>query len=142
MPLAQLSAGFQSLPPLPTANWALLVLLPGGWVCVRSRTLWVSPRNSSGSLGVSPTSSTSAGVFSQRFEALFPHAGTLSFAVCLAPQLFLLVYPHTNMGPPYPLVATLPGLPAATCSPWSSSHCVATSSLCLAAHLCPFYRPG
>ena len=31
MALALLSAGFQSLPPLPQANWALLVLIPG-WV--------------------------------------------------------------------------------------------------------------
>ena len=29
MALALLSAGFQSLPPLPQANWALLVLIPG-----------------------------------------------------------------------------------------------------------------
>ena len=42
------------------------------------------------------------------FEALFPHAGTLGCVVCLAPQLFLSVYLHTNMG--------LPGLPA-TISP-------------------------
>ena len=34
-------------------------------------------------LGVSPTAaSTPTGVFSQRFETLFPHAGTLGFAVC------------------------------------------------------------
>ena len=33
--------------------------------------------------------------FSDRgFEALFPHAGTLGWAVCLSPQLFLLVYPR------------------------------------------------
>ena len=56
-------------------------------------------------LGVSlADASTPTGVFSQGFEALFPHAGTLGSVVCLAPQLFLLVYPHTNVG--------LPGLPA------------------------------
>ena len=39
-------------------------------------------------------------VFSVRgFEALFPCAGTLGCAVCLAPQLFLLVYLHENVGP-------------------------------------------
>ena len=44
-------------------------------------------------------------VFSVRdFEALFPSAGTLGCMVCLAPQLFLLVYPHANVG--------LPSLPA------------------------------
>ena len=40
------------------------------------------------------------------FEALFPHTGILGCAVCLAPQLFLLFYPHANVG--------LTGLPAAT----------------------------
>ena len=136
-----LSARFQSLPLLHTIKLGPSGAdsLVGGLV----HALWVSLTTSPVRLGVSPAAaSTPTGVLNQRFEALFPHAGTLSFAVCLAPQLFLLVYPHTNMGPPYPLVATLPGLPAATCSPWSSSCCVATSSLCLAAHLCPFYRPG
>ena len=33
------------------------------------------------------------------FEALFPHTGTLGFAVCLAPQVSLLVYLHANVGP-------------------------------------------
>ena len=52
-------------------------------------------------LGVSPfAASTSTGVFSQRFEALFPDAGTLGCTVCLAPQLFLPIYLHTNVGPP------------------------------------------
>ena len=40
-------------------------------------------------------------VFEARgFVALFPHAGTLGCAVCLTPQLFLPVYPHTNVGLP------------------------------------------
>ena len=56
---------------------------PSGWVCVHSRTLWVSPTNSPVRLGVSPTgASTPTGVFSQWFEALFPHTGTLGCAVC------------------------------------------------------------
>ena len=51
-------------------------------------------------LGVSPAAtSTPTGVFSQRFEALFPRAGALGRAVCLAPQLFLLVHLCTNVGP-------------------------------------------
>ena len=45
------------------------------------------------------------GVFNQRFEALFPHSGTLGCAVCLVPQLFLLTYLHVNVGPPAPPVA-------------------------------------
>ena len=35
-------------------------------------------------------------------KLLLLHAGTLGCAVCLVPQLFLLVYPHTNVGPPIP----------------------------------------
>ena len=59
---------------------------PSGWVCVRSRTLWVSPVNSPVRLGVSPTAaSTPTGVFSQCFEALFPHTGALGCVFCLAP---------------------------------------------------------
>ena len=50
-------------------------------------------------------------VFTARgFEALFPYAGTLGWVVCLAPQLFLPVYPHMNMGPPSPPAATSPTL--------------------------------
>ena len=121
MLLAQLSAGFQSLPLLPTANWALLVLIPG-WVCVCvcSRPPWVFPMNSPVSLGVYPAAaSTPTGVFSQRFEVLFPHAGTLGCEVCLAPQLFLLVYLHENVGLPSPQSTT--SLAPATSSPVSLS---------------------
>ena len=46
------------------------------------------------------------------FEGLFPCTGTWGCVVCLAPQLFLLVYPHSNVG--------LPG-PPATASPTQSS---------------------
>ena len=39
--------------------------------------------NSPVRLGVSPAAaSTPTGVFNQRFEALFPHAGTLGWAIC------------------------------------------------------------
>ena len=72
----------------------------GGWTRVCSRTLWVSTRNSSVRLGVSPTAATPTGFVIQRFEALFPYTGTLGCEVCLAPQLFLPVYPNTNVGPP------------------------------------------
>ena len=38
-------------------------------------------------LGVSPDATpTPTGVFNQRFEALFPHAGALGYAVCFAPR--------------------------------------------------------
>ena len=42
---------------------------------------------------------TPTDIFSQRFEALFPRAGALGCVVCLAPQLFLLVYLHVDVGP-------------------------------------------
>ena len=58
--------------------------------------------------GVSPATSTSTGVFNQRFEALFPRARTLSFEVCLTPQLLLPVYLHADVGPLGLLAAALP----------------------------------
>ena len=66
MPLVWLSAGFQLLPPLPTIKLGPSGAdSPGRWVCVCSRTLWVSPVDSPVRLGVSPAASTPAGVFSQ-----------------------------------------------------------------------------
>ena len=66
--------------------------------------------NSPVRLGLSPAAaSTPTGFFSQIFEALFPQAGTLGGMVCLAPQLLLLVYLHTNVGLPSPQSTNLPG---------------------------------
>ena len=46
-------------------------------------------------LGVSPAATSNpTGVFNQRCEALFPHAGALGCRVCLAPQFPLGVSPH------------------------------------------------
>ena len=60
-------------------------------------------------LGVSPAAaSTPMGVFNQRFEALFPHAGALGCMVCLSPLLFLRVNLCTNVGLWGPLAAALP----------------------------------
>ena len=92
--LAQLSDGFQSFPPLPTSKLGPSGAdFSGGQFCVCSRTLWVSPMNFPVRLGVSPTAaSTPSCVFNQRFEALFPHTGTLGCMVCFAPLPFLPVY--------------------------------------------------
>ena len=58
-----------------------------GWACARPRPLWVSPTTSPVRLGVSPAAApTPTGVLNQRFEALFPQAGALGYAVCLAPR--------------------------------------------------------
>ena len=60
---------------------------PSKWACAHSRPLWVSPTTSPVSLGVSPAAApTPTGVFNQRFEALFPRAGALGYAVCFAPR--------------------------------------------------------
>ena len=70
------------------------------------------------SLGVSPTAaSTPTDVFNQRFEALFPCAGTLGLALCFAPPLFLQVYLHANVGPPGLPATALRDPPAAPCWP-------------------------
>ena len=79
------------------------------WVCICSKILWTSPVDPSSEL-FTETESFSCLHNSHRFlqpEVLrlyFPHAGTLGCVVCLAPQLFFLVYPHVNV--------RLPGLPA------------------------------
>ena len=60
---------------------------PSGWACAHPRSLWVSPTTSPVRLEVSPAAApTPMGVFSQRFEALFPRAGALGCAVCFAPH--------------------------------------------------------
>ena len=64
-----------------------------------------------GSFSHCPTTPT--GVFSQRFEALFPGAGTLGCAVCLTPQLFLPVYLPANVESPSPKSAASLSPPAA-----------------------------
>ena len=74
---------FSHFPRYPQANWALLVLILGWVVCVCSRILWVSLTNSPMRLGVSSSAaSIPTGIFSQWFEALCPHPGTLGCTVC------------------------------------------------------------
>ena len=67
----------------PQSNWALLVLIPE-WVGLCTLQVpWVSPTYSPVRLGVSPAAaSTPIGVFTQRFEVLFPCAGALGCVVC------------------------------------------------------------
>ena len=60
-------------------------------------------------LGVSPAATTTpTGIFNQRFEALFPGAGALGYAVRLRSPLFIPVYLCANMGPQGLLVVGLP----------------------------------
>ena len=103
MALALLSAGFQSLPLLPTSTLGPSGASSlGGWVCVCSTTLWVSPANSPVRLGFSPADiSTPRGVFSQWFEALFPHSGTLGCAVCHLVHQLLPHQPDAALPTPF-----------------------------------------
>ena len=110
----------------PQSKWAFVVLLPSGWICVCSGTLWVSPMNSPVRLGVSPAgASTPTSVFNQRFEALFPHAGTLGCEVChpvhqllprwpaaALPALIHSPPPRWVHQPPPCCASSLPGCPS------------------------------
>ena len=69
----------------PQSNWAPLVLVPE-WVglCTPQAPVGL-PTTSPVRLGVSPTAApTPTGVFNQWFEALFPRAGALGYAVFFA----------------------------------------------------------
>ena len=60
---------FSHFPCFPQANWALWCWFPGEWVCVCSKTLWVSLTNSSSRRGIFPTTATPTptGFYSPRF---------------------------------------------------------------------------
>ena len=133
MVLAPLSAGFQLLPLLPTIklgpsgadSWV------GGWVCVHSRPLWISPTNSPVRLGVSPTvASTHTGVFYQWFEALFPprwNSGLcgLSPGLQLLPRRPAAALPTLLHNPPPCHESSLPGCPSPPLLPiWMNVSCL------------------
>ena len=137
MPLAQLSVGFQSLPPLPTSK-----ICPsgadsrvGGFVyalgpceSLQRTLLW-------GWEFLPPPQPPQ--VFSVRgFEVLFPYTGTLGCVVYLTLQLSLLVFLHANVG--------LPSLSAASChlACPSSSAASLLWVFTLASHLHPSYQSG
>ena len=123
MPLASLLGScptFCYFPCFPQVNGALsgadswvggFVYILGPWGSLQQTLLW-------GWEFLPPLQPPQ--VFTARgFEALFPHAVTLGWKVCLTPQLFLPVNPHTSVGPP------------ASASPTgSSSHCLATHPFC------------
>ena len=85
---APLSAGFESLPLLPTIKLEPSGAgFPSAWAWAHSRPhVGLSVRASTCSpvrLGVSPAAaSTPTDVFTHRFEALFPRAGALGCVVC------------------------------------------------------------
>ena len=82
--------------------------------------LWVSPMNSTVRLEVPPTAtSTPTGVFSQWYEALFPHTGTQGCMVCCRVYQLLPLW-HLQLCHPCSTICHLAG---------SASHCLATSPL-------------
>ena len=128
MLLAWLSPHFQSLLWYPQANWALLVLITGGWACVCSRTLWVPQRDSLVRVAVSPTAITPTAFYTQRFRnllflALDPWV-VWSVLLCSCSSRFICT---RNVGPPVPpavtlCVSSLPQLPASA-PPTSLDEC-------------------
>ena len=103
---------------------------PGGWVCVPSRTLWVSPTNCPMRLSGSSSHHCNPHRYFQwealrlYFPALEPWVAArvcvcvCVCVLCLVSQLFLLVYLHANVGPPsLPASASL-GPPASAALPW------------------------
>ena len=92
----------------------------GGWFCVCSRTLWVSPINSTVRLGVSPATSTPTGFFSQRVWGFISRLWNPGL-----PGLS-----HSSVVP-YSLAACTYGTTcsASHCLAWSASHHLAMSPL-------------
>ena len=105
-----------------------------GWVCVHSRTLWISPTNSCESGSLSHLCNPPH-VFTVRgFEALFPllepwFAWYVSFPSCSSWFICTWMWNRPVCQPP-------------PCLPRPSSRCLAVSPLCLAACLCPSYWSG
>ena len=99
--------------------------LPGGWVCVRSRILWISSKDYPVRLGVLLPLQPIQFFIARGFEALVSHSGTLGYAVRLIPQLFFPAYLHVNVGYSSPTATVLPTrfAPASSIRPsyWSGS---------------------
>ena len=113
MALALLSAGFQSLPLLPKAKWALPVLIPM-WVGLcnalgpRGSLQWTVGLSCEGG-SFSHCCLNPQGVSFSGWRLYFPTLEPWGCPVCFAPPLFLLVYLHMNVGLQGPPATTLPG---------------------------------
>ena len=108
-----------------------------GWACARSRPLWVSPTTSPVRLGVfTAAASTPTGVFTQRFEALFPKHWSPGLSGLLHPPPFARFIYARMWGL---LPTALPAQFSATLSPalWAYlRECGAAGSAC-ARTACP-----
>ena len=100
MPLAQLSLGFQSLPPLLTNKLGPFDTDSHMAVSVYDLEHCGSYHHTSMRLGASPAPSFPTTFHNQSFESFLSCSGTLGCAVCPMSQLFLPVYPQANVGPP------------------------------------------
>ena len=108
------NATFSALAPLPVTSPAThKQIVPfwcwflGGWDSVCSRTLGAPPTDSPVRLAVSPIASTPTGIYSQRYRS-FPSQHWNPGLHGLSPQLFLVVYLHTNVRFPSPPATALP----------------------------------
>ena len=105
----------------------------GWWVCVHSRTLWVSPTNSPMRLGVSHATSTPTGFFSQRFWGFIsphwkPGLHSLSHSPVVPPSLSAHICGTAHSASSH---LARPGPPATTLL------CVLSTPV---ARLCPSYQ--
>ena len=120
--LAQLSAGFQSLPLLPTSK-----LGPSGADTQVGGFVYVLATCGSLQQGGFLLPPQPPSVFSIRgLRLYFPATGTLGCGVCLAPQSFLLGYPHVNVGP-----LTLPATTSPALVLWPPTCCESSPPGCL-----------
>ena len=100
---------------------------PGGWICLHSRTPWVSPMNSPLRLWISPITSTPTNFFHQRlWGSIYPHWNPglcgLSHSTVVSPGLSTLKCGTTwctscCLTHPSPPVATLPRVLSTCCPP-------------------------
>ena len=123
---------FSHIPHNPRVSCNLLVLIPGGWICIHSRTHGSLQQTLLWDWELLPSPKPPPDFTARGFEAFFPHAWTLGGAVCLTLQLFLPVYLHTNVEPPSP--------PASAPPHWSCSHPLPRILFALGAHLLPSYQ--
>ena len=107
---------------------------PGGWACVYSRTLWVSPMNSPVRLGVSSAAAwTPTSVFSQRLWGFI--------LLCWDPGLSC-VSRSPDGSPSLSACERGTAQSASHRLTQSTSHCLATIQVCPAAQLCPSHQSG
>ena len=97
---------------------------PSRWVCVCSRPLWVSPRNSPVRLGVSPAAASPTGFSIQKLRLSFSElepwvAWSVSLPSCSSQFIRMQMWDHLVCQPP-------------PCCVFST----------VAAHFCPSYQSG